>query len=86
MSDLPKKAVYDDNVHIGEASTWGEVEALLVARGMTTQQARAARMLRGVPGFQRFDIISVVDLEAFMARTRELIAQREADRRAAEGA
>ena len=83
MSDLPKKAVYDDNVHIGEAATWDEVEALLVARGMTTREARAARMIRGVPGYQRFDIISVVDLDAFVARARVLIAQREADRRAA---
>jgi len=52
------KPVRDGSLVIGEAASWGEVKALLVARGLSASAARDAIQTRGVEGPDGFHLIT----------------------------
>ncbi len=64
------KPVHDGSLVIGEAASWGEVKALLVARGWSASAARDAVLTRGVEGPDGFHLIAAAPVEQMMAEVR----------------
>lgn len=72
MNTLPKKPVYDGAELIGEAATKGEVEKLLMARGVPSRQAHTAVMTRCVEAPKGFHIITAGPIEKMMDELRAI--------------
>jgi hypothetical protein len=58
VTELRKKPVIRHSIPIGEASTWDEVEALLVASGLSHEDAKKERKILGVEGPDGFYILA----------------------------
>jgi hypothetical protein len=79
----PRKPVLSGSIVLGEAASWTEVEAVLVAGGIGVGEAHAAVATRGVEGPDGFHILEAREVEAFCAEVAAIVARRRA---AGEGA